>query len=66
MRGRHTLAGSLTRPPMPLGRTRSPFSEPRLMALERLLTLAADDMSSLYLSARNLGWVSANRPRAMQ
>jgi hypothetical protein len=63
---RRTLAGSLTRPPMPLGRTRSPFSEPRLMALERLFTLAAEDMSSLYLSARNLDRESANRSRAMQ
>lgn len=50
----HTLAGILTRPPIPLGRLRSPFSCPRLMALARLLLLAAELMSSLYLSARNL------------
>jgi hypothetical protein len=36
------------------------------MALERLFTLAAEDMSSLYLSARNLDRESANRSRAMQ
>lgn len=50
----HTLAGPLTRPPIPLGRFRSPFSAPRLMALERLLMLDAELMSILYLSARNL------------
>jgi hypothetical protein len=50
------LEGSLTRPPIPLGRLRSPFSAPRLMAFERLLTFEADDMSILYLSARNLDW----------
>lgn len=48
------MAGTLTRPARPLGRERAPVSEPRLMALLRLLALEAEDMSSLYLSARNL------------
>ena len=51
---RLTLAATLTRPARPLGRDRAPVSEPRLMALLRLLALEAEDMSSLYLSARNL------------
>lgn len=49
-----TLAGTLTRPPRPLGRVRSPFSDPRLIARLRLLVLDAEDMSILYFSARNL------------
>jgi len=59
------LAGSFTRPPIPLGRYSSPFSEPRLIAVDRLLTFDADDMSILYLSARNfLRWGRETPARA--
>lgn len=47
----------MTRPETPLGSRSSPFSDPRLIALDKLLVLDAEDMSILYLSARNLGKV---------
>lgn len=49
-----TLGPAFTRPAIPLGRVSWPFSAPRLMAFDKLLILAAELMSSLYLSARNL------------
>lgn len=49
-----TFLTSLTFPPEPLGWSKTPTSTPRAMALLTWFKLAADDMSSLYLSAKNL------------
>ena len=45
---------SLTFPPAPLGWSNTFTSTPRAIALLTWFKLAADDMSSLYLSAKNL------------
>lgn len=54
MDARRTFLTSLTFPPEPLGWSKTPTSTPRAMALLTWFKLAADDMSSLYLSAKNL------------